>query len=304
MSETTREPSYDSASTHASDALVHGEPDAPRSPVPLPVLPAVSHPSRSAELGSNSGDSDPLRRLVKSPRTPTSASREPRQPIASPDATIRRYPIAIPGGDARAIAAQHNESYGRKADLFLGLANHDPEADAELGQPGPPVAADDLGPDYFTPDDIAEISAGVWQLTAANPADMDANCIGWARGAVNQNVPPENIYRWRQDGYTVVTDDDGIADSTILLWGTKDGAEDTWKVLHGSVLLTHAQLAARSQAWGGFGDGFTAAELALAEIPNRCWTSVGGGGTGAIVHPREWYEGGEFGTLIGGTDPK
>ncbi|GAA4723056.1 hypothetical protein GCM10023350_01590 [Nocardioides endophyticus] len=206
---------------------------------------------------------------------------------------MRRYPTPIPAADVKNLATFHNTAYNAKVEKFHG--------DEDKG-----IAS----VDEFDAAEVEEMSAGVFQLTAFKPADMNANCIGWAIGE-DRNVPPREMYWWTEDeGYTMCAAD---ASAPIILWGDRNGSDDPgeWDVLHASVRLSHAQLAERTKqerkrgvlqppSWKGFSAGLTAAALATAGIADPCHTSALGTGYGVIVHPWNWFDGGEFGEALTG----
>lgn len=184
-------------------------------------------------------------------------------------AAIQRYPEAMDDDGAKVFGSLYSTDHSGKAD------------------------------DDYTDDELAEIKDGVYMLTSQNPPGMQANCIGWAQND-DMFIVPGNIYTWEQEYTSTATD---AQDAKIILWGTKDEEdednENKWDVLHASVLLTHAEIAARSREFAGF-QAITAQALSDAGIEDPCWTSAGGMGFGVFVHPRDWFEGGDFGTALKG----
>ena len=182
-----------------------------------------------------------------------------------PDANIvQLFPEAIDDDNAKALSSLHNEAYSEKGD------------------------------DDFTADELAEIKAGVFMLTALSPKGMKANCIGWAQNS-DSIEPTGSMYTWEQK-YTATNANAG--DAKIILWGEEEAGGKV-DIQHASVRLTHAEIAARSKVFGGFKE-ITTKQLSDAGIDDPCWTSAGGFGYGVIVHPRNWPEGGAFGTALKG----
>lgn len=179
---------------------------------------------------------------------------------------VQRYPTPIEDEDAMALRGMYD------SDL-----RHTEEEDVSTEQ-------------------IAEIKSNVFSLTPLRPEGIEANCIGWAKEE-NSIEPVNNIYLWKKD----YTEEPNLGSAKIILWGKKKDPTNTdkWKVLHASVKLSHAEIEARSKEFSGF-NHIKASALSDAGIDNPCWTSVGGSGLGAIVHPRDWFEGGVFGTVLMG----
>lgn len=183
--------------------------------------------------------------------------------------TIQRYPTAMDDEDAKTLSTLHSTKYSDKKD------------------------------DDFSVSELTEIKSGVFMLTDLAPQNMQANCIGWAQNE-DSIEPTGSMYTWQRN-YTATAADAG--DAKIILWGSKDGVDKTdetkWNIKHASVLLTHEEIANRSKEFGGFSE-ITTKKLSDAGIENPCWTSAGGFGYGVFVHPRNWFEGGDFGTALKG----
>lgn len=183
--------------------------------------------------------------------------------------TIQRYPDQMDDDNAKVLGSLYNSDYSNKKD------------------------------EDYTEEELTEIKTGVFMLTPLNPDGMAANCIGWAKDS-DSIESTGSIYTWKLE-YTSTEAD--AADAKIILWGTKDGDEEDdeseWDIAHASVLLTHAEIAERSKVYGGF-EEITTESLVEAGIDDPCWTSAGGFGYGVFVHPRDWFEGGDFGTALKG----
>ena len=153
--------------------------------------------------------------------------------------------------------------------------------------------------EQLTADEIRQMKDGTYLLTGFNGA-VKCNCFGWAIGDDLDTGDKGHIYNWKQDhgGEANFTDPDS-ANAKIILWGDKEGkGEDEWDVLHASVKLSHAELLARSGRFKGL--DITKQELKESGIPDPCWSSAGGMGYGIFVHPRDWFEGGDFGVALKG----
>lgn len=180
---------------------------------------------------------------------------------------IQRYPEPISDDDAKRMAPLYSDDYEDKEE------------------------------DDITAEELVKIKKDVFMLTPARPEGIVCNCIGWAKND-DQFIDPGNMYGWEQE-YTSTEPDS--EDATILLWGSKEEEEDEnkWDIRHAAVELTHEQIVERSKRFNGF-TPITAEALQEAKIPDPCWTSVGGFGEGAFVHPKDWFEGGAFGTALKG----
>ena len=135
---------------------------------------------------------------------------------------------------------------------------------------------DDAGTE-LSDEDLGKIKEGVQPLTGFYGA-VDCNCFGWALG-IDQNLGDKGtIYNWKKDhGGADNFVDPGSGEANIILWGTKKGeGEDTWDVTHASVLLTHAELLARSGKFKGL--KVTKKDLEGSSLPDPFWSSAGGFG--------------------------
>jgi hypothetical protein len=182
--------------------------------------------------------------------------------------TVQRYPEAMDDDNAKALGSLYNEDYNKDGD-------------------------------DFTEEELSEIKSGVFMLTPLSPKGMACNCIGWSQDS-DSIEDVGSLYTWEnRDGYTPTEPEAG--DAKIILWGLKedDNDENKWKILHASVLLSHSEIVERSKNYGGF-EEISAESLVEAGVPNPSWTSAGGFGFGVIVHPRNWHEGGDFGTSLKG----
>ncbi len=142
--------------------------------------------------------------------------------------------------------------------------------------------------------DKAKIMGGVVPLTEVfDSSTIVCNCFGWAHG-INADLGEElsRVVDWKEH-YDVVAP--GQAD--VVVWGRKKGDnEDYWEALHASVKLSVAELAERLEEFTG--ETLDPKKLTKAGISGDCWSSAGGMGYGVMVHPRDWYEGGEYGTAL------
>jgi|GEM_PF-3843728 len=145
------------------------------------------------------------------------------------------------------------------------------------------------------------IAEGVVLLTKIYEGDKVPNCFGWALGDTSF-VAPGNMYLWGQE--VNFAQDAGADNVNVLLWGWKGknpgdnkADENTWTVNHASVKLSHQALIQRLSTLG-----FVCTEQELTEngVPDPCWCSAAGCGYGIMVHPRTWYQNGEFGQLLRG----
>jgi len=153
--------------------------------------------------------------------------------------------------------------------------------------------------DQLTVDEIQQMKDGTYLLTKFSGA-VGCNCFGWALGEDRDTGDKGKIYNWKKEhgGEPNFTDPDS-ASAKIILWGDKEGqGEDNWDVLHASVKLSHAELLARSGRFKGL--KITKKELQKSGIPDPFWSSAGGMGFGIFVHPRNWFEGGDFGVALKG----
>jgi hypothetical protein len=157
----------------------------------------------------------------------------------------------------------------------------------------------DKAEEDLTEDDIQRMKDGTYLLTGFH-GEVNCNCFGWALGEDRDTGDIGKLYNWKKDyGGAKNFTDPSSESAVIILWGNKEGkGEDTWDVLHASVKLTHAQLLSRS---GKF-KGLDVSRKALREsgIPDPFWSSAGGMGYGIFVHPRNWFEGGDFGVALKG----
>lgn len=153
--------------------------------------------------------------------------------------------------------------------------------------------------DQLTEDEIRQMKKGTYLLTELFGA-VNCNCFGWALGQDFNTGDKGKIFNWKKaHGEEENFTDPDSESAKIILWGTKDGAdEDNWDVTHASVKLTHAELLARSGKFKGL--NITKKALSEKGVPDPCWSSAGGFGFGIIVHPRDWYAGGEFGVALKG----
>jgi len=151
----------------------------------------------------------------------------------------------------------------------------------------------------LTAEDIETMSEGTSALTDFFGA-VQCNCFGWALGLDFDTGDKGKLYNWKKDhgGQENFTPPDS-AEARIILWGIKEeGGEDKWDVTHASVLLTHAELLKRSGQFKGL--NVKKEDLEVSNIPDPFWSSAGGMGFGIMVHPKNWYEGGDFGTALKG----
>lgn len=157
----------------------------------------------------------------------------------------------------------------------------------------------DKAEEELTAEEIQRMKDGTYMLTGFH-GKVNCNCFGWALGEDGDTGNKGKIYNWKKDhGGEKNFTDPSSESATIILWGDKEGkGEDNWDVLHASVKLTHAQLLSRS---GNF-KGLNVTRQALREsgIPDPFWSSAGGMGYGIFVHPRNWFEGGDFGVALKG----
>jgi hypothetical protein len=157
----------------------------------------------------------------------------------------------------------------------------------------------DKAEEDLTDDEIQRMKNGTYLLTGFH-GEVNCNCFGWALGEDRDTGDIGKLYQWKKDyGGAKNFTDPSSESAVIILWGNKEGkGEDTWDVLHASVKLTHAQLLSRS---GKF-KGLDVSRKALKDsgITDPFWSSAGGMGYGIFVHPRNWFEGGDFGVALKG----
>lgn len=135
---------------------------------------------------------------------------------------------------------------------------------------------------------------------------VDYNCYAWALGETNFVDPGGTLSTWKHHKKEYNFLDGGSPDATILLWGNqKKGKEGKdvadFEILHASVLLTHAEVLARAAR------DFRAVKIdkaTLKRIPNPFWSSALGFGFGVMVHPRDFFQGGDFGGIVAGMRKK
>lgn len=149
---------------------------------------------------------------------------------------------------------------------------------------------------------IERIKGGLLALTAF-AGEVEFNCYAWALGNTAFENPGDKLGTWKHRlgaTYTFVAGDAG--DATILLWGVEGDDDNKTVVNHASVLLTHAQLLARVA--GDYSD-IDVDEESVKTIPNDpFWSSALGAGFGVIVHPKDFFAGGDFGQIIAGMKKK
>jgi hypothetical protein len=149
---------------------------------------------------------------------------------------------------------------------------------------------------------VARIKGDLLALTAFS-GDVDFNCFGWALGSIAFEYPGDKLGTWKhrlRDDYDFLAAD--AAGATILLWGTVGDDDSKTVVNHASVLLTHAELLERVA--GDYSDIDVDAE-SVKKIPdNPFWSSAMGAGFGVIVHPKDFFAGGDFGQIIAGMKKK
>jgi hypothetical protein len=154
--------------------------------------------------------------------------------------------------------------------------------------------------DSFSEEEIRKMKDGTYLLTGFHGA-VNCNCFGWALGQDLDTGDKGSIYRWKKEhgGKQNFTDADSES-AKIILWGDKEGQddEDKWDVTHASVKLTHAELLSRSGRFKGL--VVTKKALKDSGIADPFWSSAGGMGYGIFVHPRDWFEGGNFGVALKG----
>jgi hypothetical protein len=153
--------------------------------------------------------------------------------------------------------------------------------------------------DKLTTDEIQQMKNGTFRLTAFH--GVGCNCFGWALGEDRDTGDKGKIYNWKKEhGGEKNFTDPASASAKIILWGDQEGEddEDKWDVLHASVKLSHAELLARSGKFKAL--NITKKELTDKGVPDPCWSSAGGMGFGIFVHPRDWFEGGDFGVALKG----
>lgn len=155
--------------------------------------------------------------------------------------------------------------------------------------------------DTLTAQEITEISAGVYALTKFGFGEVACNCFAWALGLDEDTGDKGTIYNWKDDhGGNYNFTEHSSGDATIILWGDKKNTEqeDFWDVGHASVKLTHNELLERSGNYKGL--KITKNDLENSGIPDPFWSSATGMGLGIFVHPRNWPEGGDYGTALKG----
>lgn len=153
--------------------------------------------------------------------------------------------------------------------------------------------------DELTNDEIERMKNGTYLLTGYYNA-VNCNCFGWALGVDYDTKDKGDITRWKWEhgGEQNFTDPDSES-AKIILWGDKDGQdENKWDVTHASVKLTHAELLSRSGNFTGL--NISRKALKKSGIPDPFWSSAGGMNLGIFVHPRNWFEGGEYGVKLKG----
>jgi hypothetical protein len=149
---------------------------------------------------------------------------------------------------------------------------------------------------------VARIKTETSALTAFSGA-VSFNCYAWALGNNEFEDPGDKLSTWKhrkKDEYTFLSP--AAADAKILLWGNKIPDKDDFEVLHASVLLTHDELLARIKK--DFSKIDIDAESVKKIQPNPFWSSALGFGYGIITHPKNFFQGGEFGSVIAGMKPK
>ena len=130
---------------------------------------------------------------------------------------------------------------------------------------------------------------------------VQCNCFAWALDLGNSfyNMGA-TLGDWEHSegaAYDFVSKDD--ASATVLLWGVlDDDDEDQSEVRHASVRLTHAQLRARKRDYDELDLG------ALGDVADPFWSSALGSGLAIMAHPRDFWEGGQYGALIKGMKKK
>lgn len=130
---------------------------------------------------------------------------------------------------------------------------------------------------------------------------IEFNCSAWAMGDTNFVDPGNTLKTWKHRlsaKYTFVDKDDGSAE--ILLWGAKE--KDDWEIRHASVKLSHAQLNARKK--GAYSDALEYDKDTLKNVPNPFWSSALGFGFGVAAHPKDFFNGGDFGEAVAGMKKK
>ena len=226
-----------------------------------------------AKAAQQAVNQDPVKPVVKGGFAASRGSRH-----ASLGATVQRAPAPMADEEIRDLAGLHHIGKERQ------------EAGEEL-----------------TDEDIVEMKEGTYALTVMFPSSTNApeervqcNCFGWALGHDQDTGDKGSLFLWKKEhgGDENFTDPDS-GDAKIILWGDKEGNnENEWDVLHASVLLTHAELLARSGKFKGL--KVTKQQLTASGIPDPFWSSAGGSGVGIMVHPKDWYEGGDFGVALKG----
>lgn len=127
------------------------------------------------------------------------------------------------------------------------------------------------------------------------------NCYAWAMGDITFNDPGDKLKTWKHrlsKEYDFLDQDD--ANAAILLWGEEEG--DDWEIRHASVKLTHAQLKDRKA--GTYSDSLEYDKETLAALEDPFWSSAMGFGFGVAAHPKEFFDGGDFGKPVAGMRKK
>jgi hypothetical protein len=140
---------------------------------------------------------------------------------------------------------------------------------------------------------LKKIGLNLYSLTPLVDS-VNCNCYSWALGNNYFEDVGGPLSTWKERCKDYTFSEPPANNAKIILWGL-----DADNVTHASVLLTHEELMARAKS---FGLPYEMAYLKkqLTEIGNPCWTSASGSGFGIFIHPKDWFQGGEFGIALAG----